>query len=293
MKALITCLVSGEYTIYDENSKKTLIAKPRGIFRNNNSSPKVGDIVEYTEGTPHAIITKVYDRHNDFIRPAIANIDQAFIVTSVLEPSINTNLLDRMIIIFEYQNITPILVFSKIDLLNEVNTKKEVFDIIDYYEKIGYTVIKTSKIDTISVDDIKCHLKGKISVITGQSGVGKSSILNLIDTNLNEDTNEISKALNRGKHTTRYTKLFYVEEGWLADSPGFGTMDLFDMSEVDVSHSFVEFFDASHNCKYKGCLHLNEPSCKVKELLDKKEILSSRYNNYIQFVNEIKSKRKW
>ena len=124
MKALIICLISGEYTLYDKDSKQTFIAKPRGVFRNNKTSPKVGDVVEYTKGDPHAIITKVYDRHNDFIRPAVANIDQAFIVTSVKEPDINLNLLDRMITIFEFQDITPILIFSKIDLLNESEKEK-------------------------------------------------------------------------------------------------------------------------------------------------------------------------
>lgn len=292
MKALITCLISGEYTIFDREEGRFLLAKPRGIFRNRNSSPKVGDIVEYEDGNPYAIITKIYERKNDFVRPAVANIDQAFIVTSVLEPSINTNLLDRMITIFEYQNITPILVFSKVDLLSQ-NNEREVNEIIDYYAKIGYITLRTSQKDILTIDTIKPHLKDKISVITGQSGVGKSSILNLIDENLNEETNEISKALNRGKHTTRYTKLFYVEEGWLADSPGFGTMDLLDMDEVCVSHAFVEFFQFSHNCKYNGCLHLNEPFCHVKDELNDGKILKSRYENYIQFINEIRSKRKW
>lgn len=292
MLALITCLVSGEYTLFDKEQKQFLLAKARGIFRNQNASPKVGDIVEYEMGNPFATITKIIKRKNDFVRPAIANIDQAFIVTSVLEPTINTNLLDRMITIFEYQNITPILIFSKIDLLNEKN-QEEVNGIINYYLKIGYTTISTTQKDILTVDTIKKYLKDKISVITGQSGVGKSSLLNIIDTNLNEETNEISKALNRGKHTTRYTKLFYVEEGWLADSPGFGTMDLLDMDEVSISHSFVEFFKFSRDCKYNGCLHLNEPSCQVKKALDLGMIIKSRYDNYVQFINEIKTKRKW
>lgn len=292
MKALITCLISGEYTLYDSEQEKYILAKARGVFRNNNASPKVGDVVEYENGDPHATIIKIYERHNDFVRPAIANIDQAFIVTSVLEPAINTNLLDRMITIFEYQNITPILIFSKVDLIDE-STREEIEEIIKYYSKIGYSTICTNKKDPLTIENIKPYLSGKISVIAGQSGVGKSSILNLIDESLNEQTNEISKALNRGKHTTRYTKLFYIENGWLADSPGFGTMDLFDMSEVSVSHAFVEFFEYSNDCKYNGCLHLNEPSCRVKKALEDGDIIKSRYDNYIQLVNEIKNKRKW
>jgi ribosome biogenesis GTPase len=292
MKALIICLISGEYTLYDKDTKETFIAKPRGVFRNNKTSPKVGDVVDYTKGDPHAIITKVYNRHNDFIRPSVANIDQAFIVTSVKEPDINLNLLDRMITIFEFQDITPILIFSKIDLLND-SEKIDTFKIINYYKNIGYTTITTTKKIPLTIKDLKPYLKDKISVIAGQSGVGKSSILNIIDENINMDTNEISKALNRGKHTTRYTKLFNVYDGWIADSPGFGTMELDSMDEVSVSHSFIEFFNLSAKCKYNGCLHINEPHCNVKKSLEEKTILKSRYDNYLQFVNEIKNKRKW
>lgn len=292
MKALITCLISGEYTLYNKETNETLIAKARGVFRNNKTSLKVGDIVEYTNGDPHAIITKVYKRHNDFIRPAVANIDQAFIVTSVKEPDINLNLLDRMITIFEFQEITPILIFSKIDLLKD-DEKEKTQEIINYYDKIGYKIVTTTTKEPLTIDDLKPFLKNKISVIAGQSGVGKSSILNIIDENINMDTGEISKALNRGKHTTRFTKLFNVYGGWIADSPGFGTMELESMDEVSISHSFIEFFELSKNCKYNGCLHINEPHCSVKKELENKNILKSRYDNYLQFVNEIKNKRKW
>ena len=292
MIAIITCLISGEYTLYDQSSNKTFIAKARGIFRNQKTSPKVGDIVEYTSGNPYATIVKILPRHSDFVRPPIANIDQAFIVTSVKEPSLNLNLLDRMICVFEFQNILPILVFSKMDLLND-NEKEEVFKKMDYYQTIGYPIIKTTTIDPLTIDKIKPYLKDKTSVITGQSGVGKSSIINLIDETIKMDTAEISKALNRGKHTTRYTKLFFVENGWLADTPGFGMVEFFDMDEVSLSHSFIEFFHFSESCKYSGCHHQNEPSCNVKRKLEEGLILKSRYENYQQFMNEIKSRRKW
>ena len=292
MTAIITCLISGEYTLYDQSSNKTFVAKARGIFRNQKTSPKVGDIVEYTSGNPYATIVKILPRHSDFVRPPIANIDQAFIVTSVKEPSLNLNLLDRMISVFEFQNILPILVFSKMDLLND-NEKEEVFKKMDYYQTIGYPIIKTTTIDPLTIDKIKPYLKDKTSVITGQSGVGKSSIINLIDETIKMDTAEISKALNRGKHTTRYTKLFFVENGWLADTPGFGMVEFFDMDEVSLSHSFIEFFHFSESCKYSGCLHHNEPSCNVKRKLEEGLILKSRYENYQQFMNEIKSRRKW
>ncbi len=292
MNALVISNISGEYTIYDTNSKKEILAKARGVFRNNKTTVKVGDIVEYTEGSPHAIITKVGKRKNDFVRPAVANIDQAFVVTSLKEPDINTNLLDRIITIFEYQNIVPILIFSKSDLLTEKELT-ESLEIVNYYKGIGYNTIVTSNANPLTIEDIKPFIKGKISVFAGQSGVGKSSILNVLDDTINMDTGEISKALNRGKHTTRFTKLFNICEGWLADSPGFGTMELIDMEKIDVAHSFIEFFNLSNECKYNGCLHLNEPSCRIKKAVEQKEILQSRYENYQQFIKELDTKRKW
>lgn len=292
MNALIICLISGEYTLYDKENNKTLIAKPRGVFRNNNTSPKVGDIVEYTQGDPHAIITKVLKRHNDFIRPSIANIDQAFIVTSLKEPDLNLNLLDRMITIFEFQEIVPILIFSKVDLLTDQELDN-MNEIINYYKKIGYDTILTTTKNPLTIDDLKPYLKDKISVIAGQSGVGKSSILNIIDENINMDTGEISKALNRGKHTTRHVELIKINNGWIADTPGFGIMEFIDMEETDIAHSFVEFFELSKECKYNGCLHLNEPKCMVKSSLEMGKILPSRYENYKQFIEETKKRKKW
>ncbi len=292
MKALITCLIAGEYTLFDRDLHKSLIAKPRGVFRNEKISPKVGDIVEYENSTPYAIITKVEPRKNDFIRPAIANIDQALIVTSVKEPDLNLNLLDKMICAFEYQSIVPLLIFSKIDLLDDLAQEKFAI-VAKYYQKIGYQVILTTTKDPLTINKLTPFLKNKISVITGQSGVGKSSMMNILDESLQSKTNEISKALNRGKHTTRYIKLYALEEGWVADSPGFGMVDLFDMDKISIAHSFVEFFKLSNECKFNGCLHQNEPSCKVKEAVMSGDILPSRYQNYLQFINEKQHQRKW
>ncbi len=292
MKAIITCLIAGEYTLYDISKKTTVVAKARGIFRNTEVTPKVGDLVEYVEGSPHAIIMDVMKRRNDFVRPAIANIDQAFIVTSIKEPNFNLNLLDKMICVFEYQNIMPILIFSKMDLLT--STDDATFMAVkDYYEKIGYQVLLTTTKEPLTTEKIKPYLKDKISIITGQSGVGKSSILNSIDNNIALATNEISKALNRGKHTTRFTKLYNLCDGWIADSPGFGMVELADMNEISISQSFVEFFALAKTCKYKGCLHINEPFCKVREAVNNGTILKSRYDNYLQFIKETKKQRKW
>ena len=291
-RALVTCLISGEYTLYDLNSKETLLAKPRGVFRNKQTTVKVGDYVEYERGNPFSTIIKVEKRTNDLVRPQIANVDQAIIVTSVKEPELNLNLLDRFIAIMEFNNIEPILVFNKMDLLTE-DEKTKYNVVFNYYKSIGYHTLLTSTKETELIEALKPFIKDKISVITGQSGVGKSSILNVIDSSFNLQTNEISKALNRGKHTTRYTSFYPFEDGWIVDTPGFGLIDLQDMSTTDLSHSFVEFFELSNECKYNGCLHLNEPNCKIKKAISEKSILNSRYENYLQMINEINSKRKW
>lgn len=290
-KGIITCLIAGEYTIYDSDSKSYLKGKPRGLFRIKADTLKVGDFVDYEIQVDQVVITKLHKRINELVRPNISNIDQAFVVFSVKEPDINFNLLDRFLVILEYSNITPVIVFNKWDLLDE-NEMIITNKVKEYYESIGYKVITTSaKLGLI--DQLGPMIKDHVSVIAGQSGVGKSSLLNVLDPNLNISTNEISKALNRGKHTTRHVELINLLDGWVADTPGFGIMDFIDMDEVDVSHSFVELFNISNNCKYNGCLHLNEPKCAVKEAVKNGEILESRYENYKQFVEEIKNRKKW
>ncbi len=290
-KGIITCLIAGEYTVYDSNSNNYYKGKPRGIFRIKDNTLKVGDNVCYELLDDKMTITELLPRTNDLIRPAIANVDQAFVVFSVKEPVLNLNLLDRFITILEYNKITPIIVFNKWDLLENKDID-EVIKIYDYYEKLGYKIVKTSAKDKL-INQLDIYIKDHISVITGQSGVGKSSILNALDPNLNLNTNDISKALNRGKHTTRHVELLHIMDGWIADTPGFGIMEFTDMNDYDIAHSFVEFFEYSKECKYNGCLHLNEPKCNVRKKLEEGNILSSRYDNYKQFIEEIKKRKKW
>ncbi len=274
-----------------KNTKETVIAKPRGIFRIKEEAPKVGDYVEYEIIDGVAIINKINKRKNDLIRPTICNVDQAIVVFSVKEPDLNLNLLDSFLVVLEYNDILPILVFNKMDLLSE-SELIEIKAIIDYYHSIGYTTLTTStKLNDL--DNLDELISNKISVITGQSGVGKSSILNVLDPNLAIKTAEISKALGRGKHTTRHVELIPFNNGWVADTPGFGLIDFIDMSEVDISHRFIEFFKASSRCKYNGCLHKNEPHCEVKRQVEEGTILKSRYDNYLLFIEEISKRRKW
>ena len=287
--ARIVCLIAGTYTLYDSVKDEYLKAKPLGIFRKKaNNAPKVGDIVDYQINDGEASITKVYKRKNDFIRPAIANIDQAFLVFSVKEPDLNLNLLDKFLVLFESNDINPIIVFNKWDLLVD---EKEVLKIFEYYQSLGYICIKTNALED-ATSELKEYVKGKYSILTGQSGVGKSTILNQLEPNLELKTNEISQALGRGKHTTRHVQFYPLYGGWVADTPGFGDIDLSDMPKLSLANCFREFLRHSNECKYNGCLHINEPKCKIKELVENGEILKSRYENYLYLINEIDNKKE-
>ena len=275
--------ISGEYTI--ALGKDKIVCKPRGVFRYKGMTPKVGDSVLVNEETRSII--EIKKRKNDLIRPVIANVDKAFLVFSVKEPELNLNLLDRMIAIIEYNNIEAVIVFTKLDLLVD---KEEYHLIRDYYKKIGYTIYESSK-DLLPYELLD-ELKDNVCVLTGQSGVGKSTLLNQFDSSLNIKTNEISQALGRGKHTTRHVELLSLGEGYLADTPGFGTVDFTGIDAYTLSQQFREFFEALPNCKYGQCLHINEPNCEVKRRIENNEILKSRYENYLLFVKEIQETKK-
>jgi len=273
MQGLIIKIISGDYFV--KVNEEIIKCKPLGVFRHKKVTPKVGDIVEVEENT----ITKIQERKNELIRPVVANIDKVFIVTSLVEPDLNLNLLDRIICQAEYNNIEIVLVFTKVDL-TDANKYNNIFE---YYKSLGYRIYLAPN----DFELIKKEIDNNVCVVAGQSGVGKSTLINLFD-NFNIKTDEISKALGRGKHTTRCSELLTVGNGYIADTPGFGMVDL-DMDLVSLSQSFKEFFECK--CKFNPCLHLNEPHCQVKEKIDNNEILKSRYDNYLDFVQEIKNKK--
>ena len=223
---------------------------------------------------------KVLPRKNSLIRPPIANIDQALIVTNV-KPSFDTNLLDKLLCIIEYNNIIPIICFTKLDLLNEeelININKY----ITYYKKIGYQVFINTEIE-----EIKKIFNEKITVLTGQTGAGKSTLINKLDSKFNIKTGEISKALGRGKHTTRHVELHKLYNGLVADTPGFSNVDFDDMSKEDIRDNFIEFNEYKDNCKFRDCMHKNENICEIKNKVEEKEIIESRYENYLNFIGRI------
>jgi len=266
-------------------------SKASKLLQHKNLDLRVGDNVEIEKiDETKAYITKREERKNELIRPNVANIDKAIVCISLKEPDLNLNLLDRFLSVLEYNNIDCSIIFTKVDLVNKL---EEVNKIINYYKLIGYECYtSTTKEDSI-VDIVKRIISKKIVVITGQSGVGKSSLINLLDPTLNLKTDEISYALNRGRHTTRVTSLIRIGDGWIIDTPGFGNLDFTDMDKTSISQSFREFFKLSLKCKYKGCLHLNEPDCFVKQEVEKGNILKERYQNYQQFmkiVSEAKNK---
>ena len=263
------------------------------LFQMNEVDLKVGDEVEIKmlETKNKAYIVGSYPRINALDRPPIANVNLAMVAISVKEPIFNDNLLDRFLTILSFNNIETAILFTKWDLLvgEEINHMNEI---VSYYERIGYTCFRLTTKDAAPTALLDL-IKGKICVIAGQSGVGKSTFLNQLDPSLNLPTDEISEALGRGKHTTRHVEIYRIGETWIADTPGFGTMDFRDFTGSDIAHNFVELFEASKHCKFKMCLHKAEPGCEVRRQVDNGTIKLSRYNNYLQFLQEVKRNKRW
>ncbi len=273
MKGKIIKNISNDYTVLNENDK--YICKPCGKFRINNIKPLVGDIVEFDEKNNY--ILKIEKRKNELIRPSIANIDIAVIVTSTKSPNFDSFLLDKTLTIISYNNIEPIIYFTKLDLLNK-NEQEKIDAYINYYKEIGYKVC-TNPTELMQL------IKNKTIVFTGQSGAGKSTLLNKINPTLSLKTDEISKYLGRGKHTTRHTELYNINNTYIADTPGFSKIDFHDMTKIDIRDNMKEMFDNLKDCKYKDCMHINEDDCNVIKLVNAGKILPSRYQNYKQFID--------
>lgn len=267
--------ISNDYTVKIDN--KTYICKARGKFRKLGITPLVGDNVVIDEKNNY--ILDILDRKNELDRPSISNIDQVVIVTSVKIPDFSSNLLDKLLTIIEFNNIKPIICFTKLDLIDNEKLK-EIENIMKYYKKIGYEVYKNTD------EELKDIFKDKITVFAGQSGAGKSSLLNRLDSSLNLEIGEVSIALGRGKHTTRHTELIEVLGGYIADTPGFSSISFNEMAKFDIRDNFIEFNEYRDKCEYKDCMHINELKCAVKENVENNNILHSRYENYLKFIEK-------
>lgn len=247
----------------------------RGIFRKDKITPYVGDYVEINE--KELQITKIFPRKNSLHRPHIANVDIALIITSVKKPDLDLVLLDKLLTHVIANNIKPVICFTKTDLLTE-DEFKELKKIMKYYKKCGYDAILNE-----NVLKFKMLVNDKVVVTCGQTGAGKSTFINKIDDSLHLETKPISESLNRGVHTTRYVSLYKIENFYIADTPGFSSLDLKDLSEEQIRDGFIEF--NAYNCKYKDCSHIETDGCKVQIEVGK-NILESRYNNYKKFIKE-------
>lgn len=264
--------ISDTYTVKAGN--KLYDCKARGKFRNTGLTPLVGDIVEFDP--ENLYILKINSRKNELTRPSISNVDIALIITSVKKPDLSLYLLDKEITSILLEHIEPVICFTKLDMLNK-EEKKELQKIMKYYKKLGYQVFTNQKLKPL----IK-YLKNKTVVLTGQTGAGKSSLLNKIDDKLNLKTGEISDALGRGRHTTRHTEFFLVKNMLIADTPGFSALDLDKYEKVEIRDSFVEF--SKYSCEFKNCMHVKENNCEIKRQVKKGSILPSRYENYCNFI---------
>lgn len=271
-------IIAGFYDVKDENN---IIYRLRasGSLRDNNINPLVGDFIEFKDDS---LLINVLPRKNLLIRPKIANIDQVIIVTSLNEPKFSSLLLDKMLATIEVQSIPVIIIFTKSDL----GDNQPYYD----YKSQGYESFLINNINLENLDLIKNQLKNKLSVVTGQSGAGKTTLLNNL-LNISNKTGEISKALNRGKHTTRVIEMIEKEDIKIIDTPGFSSLTI-NLTKEELSKSFFDFKKWSQLCEFTSCLHYKEKKCEIKLQLENKKLLKSRYDNYIKMLLEILEKQK-
>lgn len=286
LKGRIVKALSGFY--YVECDGIIHQCKARGKFRKKDLKPLVGDYCDFNkeEGSDGYILS-IDKRKNELVRPPIVNVDQALLVFSAKEPDFSSLLLDRFLMVIESKNIEPIICVSKIDLCDKESIEKK----LEPYIIAEYKVVYISSKDHIGLDKIKDLLKERVTVITGQSGVGKSSLLNALDIRLNIDTNEISKALGRGKHTTRHVELIDMYDGYVADTPGFSSLEI-EGEPIDIATAYHDFKELSYECKFRGCLHDSEPHCAIKEAVESGKISQERYDHYLMFLKEAKENKE-
>ena len=267
---------------YVKTADSVLECKAKGLFRLQGITPLAGDYVDVGESGGDYFISHIYDRENSFKRPPISNVDNFFLVVSSVEPSPNMLVIDRMTVLCEQRDLKPVIIVTKTDL-------KEAQDVIDLYSSIGYEVIDVMKDEQAAVDRIREICSGRISVFSGNSGVGKSTFMNKLCPELSLATREISQKLGRGKHTTRAVELYEFEDGYIADTPGFSALD-FERDEkidrADLASFFPEIAEHSDGCFFTGCSHTVEKGCMVLEALNEGLIHPSRHQNYCYLYDE-------
>ncbi|UOY88979.1 ribosome small subunit-dependent GTPase A [Bacillus glycinifermentans] len=281
--------LSGFYYVLDGD--QVIQCRGRGIFRKNKVIPLVGDDVVYqADNDKEGYLLEIKKRVNELVRPPISNVDQAVLVFSAKEPNFSTSLLDRFLVLVEANDIKPIICITKMDLAGE-DREGEIRRYAEGYRQIGYHVYLTSTKNGSGTEEIIPHFQDSITVFAGQSGVGKSSLLNAISPGLELKTARISAHLGRGKHTTRHVELIHAGGGLIADTPGFSSLEFTGIEAEDLGYTFLEIAEKSAACKFRGCLHVKEPDCAVKKAVENGEIASYRYDHYVEFLSEIKDRK--
>ena len=275
---------------YVSSSDRIYTCKARGIFRSEGKKPLVGDDVEFEvidESTGEGSIEKLLARKNELIRPAAANVDGALVMFAAASPTPNFGILDRFLVMMKRQNIDTVICFNKSDIVSD----SELQRLGEIYKKCGHKVIFTSVLEKEGVDELRTLLKGKTTILAGPSGVGKSSLTNLLAPGACMETGELSRKVMRGKQTTRHTELIRIDdETFICDTPGFTSLYVDDMPARELKDYFTEFEDYEGSCRFLSCMHINEPSCAVRDAAESGNISMIRYENYVRMYEELSHK---
>ena len=275
---------------YVSSSDRIYTCKARGIFRSEGKKPLVGDDVEFEvidESTGEGSIDKLLARKNELIRPAAANVDGALVMFAAASPTPNFGILDRFLVMMKRQNIDTVICFNKSDIVSD----SELQRLGEIYKKCGHKVIFTSVLEKEGVDELRTLLKGKTTILAGPSGVGKSSLTNLLAPGACMETGELSRKVMRGKQTTRHTELIRIDdETFICDTPGFTSLYVDDMPARELKDYFTEFEDYEGSCRFLSCMHINEPSCAVRDAAESGNISMIRYENYVRMYEELSHK---